>query len=60
VLRRDADSKPSDGAVGMVPRSAGVLTQMTDPEQLHHGSPMRTVEFYGAEFARTGFRGALN
>jgi pimeloyl-ACP methyl ester carboxylesterase len=57
---RETDGKPSDGAVGMVPRSGGVLTQLADPERLPSWLTDEDVNFYAAEFARTGFRGALN
>ena len=57
---RETDGKPSDGAVGMVPRSGGVLTQMADPERLPSWLTDEDVNFYAAEFARTGFRGGLN
>jgi epoxide hydrolase A/B len=54
---RETDGKPSDGAVGMVPRSGGVLTQLADPERLPSWLTDEDVNFYAAEFARTGFRG---
>jgi pimeloyl-ACP methyl ester carboxylesterase len=57
---REIDGKPSDWAVGMVPRSGGVLTQMADPERLPSWLTDEDVNFYAAEFARTGFRGGLN
>ena len=53
------DGKPSDG-VGMVPRSGGFLTRMADPERLPSWLTDEDVDFYATEFARTGFRGALN
>jgi pimeloyl-ACP methyl ester carboxylesterase len=57
---RETDGKPSDGAVGMVPRSGGLLTQMADAERLPSWLTDEDVDFYAAEFARTGFRGGLN
>ena len=57
---RETDGKPSDAAVGMVSRSGGVLTQMADPERLPSWLTEEDVNFYAAEFARTGFRGGLN
>ena len=44
----------------MVPRSGGFLTSTTDPERLPGWLTHADIDFYGAEFARTGFRGGLN
>jgi pimeloyl-ACP methyl ester carboxylesterase len=57
---RNTDGKPSDGGVGMVPKSGGVLTHMADPERLPSWLTDEDVDFYALEFARTGFRGGLN
>ena len=57
---RETDGKPSDGAVGMVPRSGGILNQLADPERLPSWLTDEDVNFYAAEFARIGFRGGLN
>ncbi|HUM14249.1 MAG TPA: alpha/beta hydrolase [Candidatus Nitrosotalea sp.] len=48
------------GAVGMVPRSGGVLTHTADPATLPPWLTEADVDFYAGEFARTGFRGGLN
>ena len=48
------------GAVGMVPRSGGVLTHTADPGALPPWLTEADVDFYAGEFARTGFRGGLN
>jgi pimeloyl-ACP methyl ester carboxylesterase len=48
------------GAVGMVPRTGGFLSHMTDPETLPPWLTEADVDFYAAEFTRTGFRGGLN
>ena len=48
------------GAVGMVPRTGGFLTHMTDPTSLPAWLSAADVDFYAGEFARTGFRGGLN
>ncbi len=45
---------------GMVPRIGGFLTRMIDPERLPSWLTEADVDFYAAEFARTGFRGGLN
>jgi epoxide hydrolase A/B len=46
--------------ITMVPRSGGFLTQTTDPDALPPWLTAADVEFYAAEFSRTGFRGGLN
>ena len=47
-------------ATAMVPRTGGFLTGMVDPERLPPWLSEADVDFYGREFARTGFRGGLN
>jgi pimeloyl-ACP methyl ester carboxylesterase len=46
--------------VGMVPRNGGFLTGMPSPPALPAWLTEADVDFYAAEFARTGFRGGLN
>ncbi len=46
--------------VGMVPRQGGFLTRLREPEALPSWLTEADVDFYAAEFARTGFRGGLN
>ena len=48
------------GAAGMVRREGGFLAQMLNPEILPPWLSEADVDFYAAEFARTGFRGGLN
>jgi pimeloyl-ACP methyl ester carboxylesterase len=48
------------GDVGMVPRNGGFLTRMPSPAALPGWLTKADVDFYAAEFARTGFRGGLN
>ncbi|HME93799.1 MAG TPA: alpha/beta hydrolase [Methylomirabilota bacterium] len=48
------------GAVGMVPRSGGLLTHTADPPGLPPWLTAADLDFYAAEFTRTGFRGGLN
>lgn len=48
------------GAVGMVPRSGGLLTHTADPPGLPPWLTVADLDFYAAEFTRTGFRGGLN
>jgi pimeloyl-ACP methyl ester carboxylesterase len=47
-------------AVGMVHRERGFLARMANPESLPPWLSEADVDFYAAEFARTGFRGGLN
>jgi pimeloyl-ACP methyl ester carboxylesterase len=49
-----------DDRVGMVPRKGGFLTVTTNPASLPSWLTEADVDFYAAEFARTGFRGGLN
>jgi epoxide hydrolase A/B len=44
----------------MVSRSGGLLAQTTDPDMLPPWLTAADVDFYAAEFSRTGFRGGLN
>ena len=60
------DVLPSDGgiaatgAVGMVHRQGGFLAGLVNPASLPAWITEADVDFYTAEFARTGFRGGLN
>jgi len=51
---------PAPGGVGMVPRKGGFLSRLTDPAELPDWLTEANVDFYVAEFERTGFRGGLN
>lgn len=44
----------------MVPRSGGLLTHTADPPGLPPWLTAADLDFYAAEFTRTGFRGGLN
>jgi pimeloyl-ACP methyl ester carboxylesterase len=57
--RRQRDGSP-DSAPGMIPRGGGFLTRTSTPERLPPWVTEADVDFYAAEFARTGFRGGLN
>jgi len=46
--------------VGMVPRKSGFLRGLTSPPPLPSWLTQADVDFYVAEFKRTGFRGGLN
>jgi pimeloyl-ACP methyl ester carboxylesterase len=54
----------SEGEIGMVPRAGGLRarmgTHMATPAFLPSWITESDVDFYAAEFARTGFRGGLN
>lgn len=45
---------------GMVDRTTGLLGAMPEPPQLPDWLTDADLDFYAAEFARTGFRGGLN
>jgi pimeloyl-ACP methyl ester carboxylesterase len=53
-------SSAAPEGVGMVPRQTGLLSRLSNPETLPPWLTESDVDFYAAEFARTGFRGALN
>ena len=48
------------GGVGMVPRNGGFLASRAFPVSLPPWLTDTDVDFYAAEFRRTGFRGGLN
>ena len=48
------------GDVGMVPRKGGFLSHTAEPDALPPWLTEADVDFYTAEFTRTGFRGGLN
>ena len=47
-------------AAGMVDRKTGLLGQMAEPATLPAWLTAADLDFYAAEFARSGFRGGLN
>lgn len=47
-------------SLGMVSRNGGFLDHATDPATLPPWLGERDIDFYTAEFERTGFRGGLN
>ena len=55
-----ADNALSREAPGMVPRNGGFLTRTIDPPALPAWLSEKDIDFYAAEFARTGFRSGLN
>ena len=61
--RADAHRGAASGPVGMVPREGGLRARMallTPPATLAPWLTEADVDFYAAEFTRTGFRGGLN
>jgi pimeloyl-ACP methyl ester carboxylesterase len=60
VLSGIAGERPRDsGGIGLVPKS-GFLSMMGTPEALPSWLTEADIDFYTAEFTRTGFRGGLN
>ena len=50
----------ASSTVGMVDRKSGLLGGMTNPPELPAWLTAADLDFYAAEFDRTGFRGGLN
>ncbi len=50
----------AEAAVGMVSRKAGFLSGMVNPASLPGWLGEADIDFYAAEFARSGFQGGLN
>jgi pimeloyl-ACP methyl ester carboxylesterase len=60
VARGGGASGGASAGIGMVPRGGGFLRGPGAPATLPAWLSERDVDFYAAEFQRTGFRGALN
>ncbi len=61
ILYGISGDKPKGGTnFGMVPRKGGFLSRMADPASLPPWLGENDIDFYTAQFARTGFRGGLN
>jgi epoxide hydrolase A/B len=54
------DAPPRQSGLGMVTRGGGLLDHTVDPASLPSWLTTADIEFYAAEFSRTGFRGGLN
>jgi epoxide hydrolase A/B len=54
------DAPPRQSGLGMVTRGGGLLDHTVDPASLPSWLTAADIEFYVAEFSRTGFRGGLN
>ena len=57
---RRENSLATGNEVGMVPRQGGFLSRLAAPAALPGWLTEADVDFYVAEFTRTGFRGPLN
>ena len=57
---RASDNTFGDNAPGMVPRTGGFLTRTIDSPTLPGWLTEADIDFFAAEFARSGFRGGLN
>ena len=53
-------SGDATGAFAQLPKTASFLDQMIDPEQLPAWLTEADLDYFTAEFERTGFRGGLN
>jgi pimeloyl-ACP methyl ester carboxylesterase len=63
ILYAASGDRPRQGGgrgLGMVKRDGGFLSHAPNPENLPAWLSERDVDFYTAEFQRTGFRGGLN
>jgi pimeloyl-ACP methyl ester carboxylesterase len=60
ALSGDAPRPASHEDVGMVPRAGGFLTAMSSPTSFSPWIKEADVDFFTAEFTRTGFGGGLN
>ena len=60
LLYSASGDAPTGGAFRNLPKSAGFLDGMTDPATLPAWLSDADLDFYTAEFERTGFRGGLN
>ncbi len=56
----ESDNTMGGQAPGMVSRTEGFLSRTIDPEALPGWFTEADIDFYAAEFARSGFRGGLN
>jgi len=57
---RERGSGGAPDGVGMVSKDAGFLGRMVDPISLPPWLHEADIDYFAGEFARTGFRGALN
>ena len=56
----ESDNTMGGQAPGMVPKTGGFLSRTFDPEALPGWLTDADIDFYAAEFTRSGFRGGLN
>lgn len=60
LLYSASGDAPPDGAFRTLPKSAGFLDGMSEPEALPAWLTEADLDFFTAEFERSGFRGGLN
>lgn len=60
LFTASGDAPKRSKSLGMVPRAGGFLSHTVDPPSLPPWLSEGDLDFYAAEFARTGFRGGLN
>ena len=60
MLLYSASGDRPQGGGGPVPKTAGFLDQMQDPEKLPGWLTEEDLDYFAAEFERAGFRGGLN
>jgi len=60
LFTASGDLKSRTKSLGMVPREGGFLNHTVDPVELPPWLSEGDIDFYTAEFTRTGFRGGLN
>ncbi len=60
LLVAASGNAPQRAGFGMVPRAGGMLTGLETPATLPPWLTDADIDYYAAEFTRTGFRGGLN
>src|SRR5260221_2855709 len=60
LFTASGDAPKREKSLGMVPRVGGFLSHTADPASLPPWLGDGDIDFYAAEFARTGFSGGLN
>jgi len=60
ILYSGSGSAPVEGIRRDLPRTAGFLDGMREPDKLPAWLREEDLDFYAAEFERTGFRGGIN
>ena len=60
MLLYSASGAGVEGAFALLPKTAGFLDQMVEPDELPDWLTEDDLDYFTAEFLRTGFRGGLN